>query len=351
MMQLRERLTIGERTDKNVAKLDYLLHVARGLRLIEQKEERIVVGPNFTEWVELGLTVQAQRVFSLWLDDFLGKKGHFTFIPGWEASECHALFRGIVEHLGIASPGKWYSLDSLIRCIPADSMPVSSLLIPERRAISLEDKQSDVAARELADSVAKLFHWMSALSLSIDDAGDTIAFQVTPLGAWVYGCDGAAAPAMDNARLSIDESLDVTVSEPDIVAWSQLIKYAITTSLGETSVHRLTKRKVQQTVFAGTDYVGFLNFLYERSDGNIPQRVADTIEDWAQSIKPVNVTSLTVLEVEDEEILDEILASPKYAQWLGRRIGPTTVVVNEDAEMSKLMREMRTDGYFPQLDR
>jgi hypothetical protein len=222
---------------------------------------------------------------------------------------------------------------------------------------SVSDQASN--DRSLADvelisaGLAQLFHWASFLSLGIGpETGAITALQLTPLGAWVLGRQGATRPEYPEASITVCPNFEVKVHGPDTLAWYYLLKFALTVSVGRASVHQITKRNVQHAACKGVSESAFLKFLEARSREALPSNVVSLIGEWTRSVKIVNLERLLVLEVDSPQTLDDdLLASPRYAKWLERRMSSTAVVVRDLPDLKKMIREMKSDGYFPRVDK
>jgi hypothetical protein len=72
-------------------------------------------------------------------------------------------------------------------------------------------------------------------------------------------------------------------------------------------------------------------------------------------IKHANIRRLTIIEVEDPAVLDELMASRKTRKFLQRRISPTVAVAalpdvgesSRDDAWERLMKDLRNAGYVP----
>ena len=350
MGHLREQLIIGSQNGHGAAKLDYLFHVARSLHLLEIKDNWVVAGPRIGEWVSLGIVGQAEQLFGFWLKDDLWRGINSTLPNELDAELCRLFRQQTVVCLRRLEQGKWYSVESIVRCVLMNTLNNCADASTPCSRVSGIVPLRDLEAHTAGIAIAQLFHWMSALSIGLDDLGKVVAVQPTPLGAWILSCEGAGPPDSRRARMSVSPNFEVTVYEPDTEVWQQLVKFSLTVSVGKASVHQITKRKVQQAVYSGADINGLLTFLQERSCDGVPENVVASVEEWARSVKLMSLERLTILEVETEEVLDELLALPKYARWFGRRISPTVIAVQEVPDIKKLVREMRNDGYYPRLD-
>lgn len=351
MAELREQLTIAGRNGQGVARLDYLFHVAKGLKLLEIRDGRVIVNPKVRQWAELGIVGQAEELFRFWIVDnqWKGPNPSASSSPGDEF--CQEMRYRMADCLKGCKQGKWYSFDSIVTCLAAElGLQTCSAQTQDSRETGLPARPCRTEAHLQSINIARLFHWMSLLSLGVCDDGRISAIQLTPLGAWVFGCPGATNPQCNEVSLNVGSNFEVTVMEPDTLGWYYLLKFTLTVSVGRASVHQITKRKVQQAVYWGASADDLLAFLRERSRNGVPDNVAASVSEWAKSVKIVSLEKLTVLEVDTQVVLEELLAYPKYSKWFGRRLSPTAVVIQDTQDVRKLLKEMRNDGYFPRLD-
>ena len=83
--------------------------------------------------------------------------------------------------------------------------------------------------------------------------------------------------------------------------------------------------------------------------------MSQSICDWARLIKHANIRRLTIIEVDDPAVLDELMASRKTRKFLERRISPTVAVAAlpdvgksaRDDAWERLVKDLRNAGYVP----
>lgn len=347
MALLQDEMAIAGKDGQTSARLDYLFHVARSLNLLVTKNNRISVSQDVGAWAARGIVSQAEELYKFWIADDLWRTSRSAFLTGMDAALCHTMRRHVAGFLRNCKQGKWYSFESMVEYVAAE------LARESKREQSLPTGQATPCVHPgraevhvLGARIVHLFRWMSFLSLGKSDAGAVCALQTTPLGAWVFGAERAVAPVYDKATLSVSPDLEVAVLEPDTLAWHHLLKFALTVSVGRASVHQITRRKVQEAIYAGASADDLLRFLSERSGIGVPDSVVESINEWAKSVRIVNLERLTVLEVDTQMVLEELLACPKYSKWLGRRLSPTAVVVKEIPDVMRFVRDMKSDGYL-----
>lgn len=102
------------------------------------------------------------------------------------------------------------------------------------------------------------------------------------------------------------------------------------------------------------EIAGFLNTNTGKA---LPQNVAHSIADWARMLKRLTIQRVTLIQVDDPAVLDELLASRKTRRMVLLRLSPTTAIANlpdvsesarEDA-WQRLAKELRGAGYVPNL--
>ena len=91
------------------------------------------------------------------------------------------------------------------------------------------------------------------------------------------------------------------------------------------SVYAINKESVLRAVEQGISPAEITAFLTTHTGKRLPQNVSQSISDWARLIKHLHVQRLTIIEVEDPAILDE-LTRTQTRKYVARRISPTVAV-------------------------
>ena len=74
-----------------------------------------------------------------------------------------------------------------------------------------------------------------------------------------------------------------------------------------------------------------------------------TLQDWARQIKEAIQPKVTLLEAMDDELVEELVTSPKLKAYRLRRVGPKAVAVPPEASHGDLHRTLVRLGYAKRI--
>jgi hypothetical protein len=164
------------------------------------------------------------------------------------------------------------------------------------------------------------------------------------------------SPSQDpQSAILVQPNFEVLVLQPDSrVLWT-LMRVADLVRHDRVSAYAINKESVLRAVETGLSPEEIIRFLDQNTGKRLPQNVSQSISDWARLIKHTHVRRLTIIEVDDPAVLDELIASRKTRKYLERRISPTIAVaalpeVGESARddaWERLMKDLRNAGYVP----
>ncbi|HUP26889.1 MAG TPA: helicase-associated domain-containing protein, partial [Chloroflexia bacterium] len=119
----------------------------------------------------------------------------------------------------------------------------------------------------------------------------------------------------------------------------------------------LSKEGVGRATEGGMSADDMVGLLERNSGKELPQNVAHSIRDWARLVKRLNVQQVTLLEVDEAVVLDELMSSRKTRKLVLRRLSPTTAIAllpdndasTRDDPLQRYVRDLRAAGYIPKL--
>jgi hypothetical protein len=133
-------------------------------------------------------------------------------------------------------------------------------------------------------------------------------------------------------RLIVQPNFEVIAFAP--VSEALLIKldrFAEPIRLEQIAQYRLNKASVTRAVQTGLQSESILRILEQASGGAIPQNVQYSLVEWERQARRIELWSgVTLLEVDDAGVLDQLLVSPDTCNLFGRRLGPLLVEVVTD---------------------
>jgi hypothetical protein len=140
------------------------------------------------------------------------------------------------------------------------------------------------------------------------------------------------------------------------VLWT-LLRLADLVRHDRVSAYVINKESILRAVESGLSPEKITRFLHDNTGKDLPQNVAQSVSDWARLIKYAAINRVTLIEVDDPSVLDEMAASRKTRKYIARRLSPTVAVASlpdvgdsaRDDPWQRLMKDLRSAGYVPRF--
>ncbi|HUS16759.1 MAG TPA: helicase-associated domain-containing protein [Chloroflexia bacterium] len=348
------------------AYLNLVLHFAESLGLVAEEDEsrRKIAGGRQEEWVHSSFAAQARRLFGLWLED-----RHLREDPGspiflWRPPDPTSARKHLMVLLAQCPLDTWLSIDSFLQHVFAvDPYLLVSRddLVRQQGVKGLRDFNTRWMSNEgvlITTMISHSLLWLGAVDVGKDRSGKPVAFRITAAGARLFNHPQAAPePEPAGKPFLVQPNFEVLVLAPEARAIWTLLQAAELTRHDRVSVYTLNKESVLRARARGISPDELQAFLVGNSRKAVPQNVLQCISDWARAYKRTLLEKVTILEVEDAEVLDELLSSRRLKGFVARRLSPTvaliklprTTVWTRDDPWQKLAKELRTAGYFPEI--
>ena len=366
LKRLNEQYLHPDDPERDGFYIGMVLHFADSLSLLHVDEEtrRMSPGPRAADWVKLSFGAQARRLFALWLEDRRWFEPTTQFYI-WRTPDPTRARKQLVAHLRECPLDSWISLDSFLNHIQAKTpylLYTQDELVRYMGVAALREFSTRWMSNEGALLISMLtttLFWLGAVDIGRDAAGTPVAFRLTGAGARLIEHPAAAAETEAPRRaLLVQPNFEVLVMHPDSRAVWHLLLSADLVRHDRVSVYALSKASVLRARESGLNGPQIQEFLASHSQKAVPQNVVQSITDWSRSYKRAILQKATLLEVEDSEILDEILASRRFKPFIARRLTATTAVLRlprttvwtRDDPWQKLSKELRAAGYFPDVE-
>jgi hypothetical protein len=345
------------RNEDETGRLYFLRLMLQETGLVKWDGQRLVIAEQSQEFFKDSLPVRSVRCLDGWLNSLHWNE--LLRIPGLNidfsrnrdrrAGETVLKARRFVaEQLARTTPGRWFALDGFIhRCritnyeflFPRQKhrwygsiSPYSSYNNPLGWDFGMLDEAKGwdrVEAGFIRAVLTEPVHWLGLVDLG-QESDRLVAARLTPLGAQVLGLPVEAEPEPPPGRLilqpnfhllAIDPVSDYTLAVLDTFADRTRVDRAIEYVISRDSVYRARQE--------GMEVEAILRFLEDACQTEVPQNVHRTLEEWsAEQERIVIRRGVTLLQVADAALLDELLADPVVAQRLARRASPTVAVVS-----------------------
>jgi hypothetical protein len=318
-------------------RFDHLLKMCRHFKLLERHIDTstIQLGEELDEWLKLDFYTQTRRMVELWLSE--GRNNTPFYYPYFYQKDdlINAANRKILGWLAECEPGTWYSFPSLLEKIrledPYFILPRSNVLqyFGGGRAIEFDKNWNTYNGAIIRYTFNMVLEWFGIIKVGRDETGEVSAFSLTDFGAEICGRTDATRQSIPptSKSLLVQPNLEVMLFAPDVEAVWKLQQFATLKKLDNVSLYTLTKEALLRGLAADLKLSEVIEWLETRNQQPLPQNLLVTLQDWGRGFKRVSVENVTLLEVNDAALLDELMSSKQYASYFVRRIAPTAAIV------------------------
>ena len=178
--------------------------------------------------------------------------------------------------------------------------------------------------------------------------GAAVAMRVTGLGRKVLELPGVGGAEESAKPLVVNPDFEVLLlPEGDITETAHTLdRFAARTGSQEVNRYLIHREGVERAVAMGLTVEEILEFLVANSRTPIPQNVEYSIRDWGQKLRFMTQEDVVLLEVDDPESLDVVLALEPVQRLRPRRISPTAAALRGKITEFKTIEELRGLGIF-----
>ncbi len=324
---------------------------------------KLAPGPKLESWARHDLVMQARRIIRRWPTD-----RYWADMPGAEYREWLTFYletplarEAVATLLKQCEPGVWYSLASFRATLQGDDPYV---LRPSQRnageaGFKLADdlrQQWETTDGEIVTGIFRSTLFELGL-VSLGYEGDDVplsgeernptSFMLTELGAEVLHSDLSASMQPASRSLVVQPNFQVLLMEPYVPALYWLTRFATLDQIGRVSRFTFTREALSHGLAAGGSIDEIVAFLDRHCQKALPQNVIFTLRDWARQAHEAafSPTEPRVLEVSDEKMAGEMVASPKLRAFRLRLAGPRAVAVPPEISLRDLWRALERLGY------
>jgi hypothetical protein len=216
----------------------------------------------------------------------------------------------------------------------------------------------DVVERQfILNVIQEPLYWMGLVELGFTkgDTSETVAFRLTPAGAWLLGLGKQPEFIESGGRVLVQPNFTVLAMEPvsDAVLLA-LDDFALSQGGDRAITYSLTRQSVYQGQRKGWTAQSISAFLAQHQGGPIPLNVQRTLEEWQALYGRITFhRSATVLHYADETAGDsarEVLASNHIRL---RALAPTFDIVSTGDQKPRSFEQISSAlgdaGWMPLL--
>ena len=189
-------------------------------------------------------------------------------------------------------------------------------------------------------------HWLGLLETKTEEK--RTLFRRSPGFALIVGDTVPESAGEPPGRLIVQPNFELVALAP--VSEALLIgldRFAERVSLEHVAQYRLTKASVTRAIQRGLRADDIQQVLEEASGGEIPQNVRYSLGEWERQARRIELwQGMTLLEVDDPQVLDELFSDETAAPMLGRRLSLTLAEV-VTARLPALQTVLWQRDYLP----
>jgi hypothetical protein len=191
-------------------------------------------------------------------------------------------------------------------------------------------------------------HWLGLIDLDQEERPG--AFRLAEAAPHLLSDEQIEESEIAWGRLIVQPNFELValapVSERLLV---QLDRFADRVSLEHIAQYRVTKAGVTRAIQKGLRAEELQGVLEQAAGGEIPQNVRYSLVEWERQARRIEIwEGATLLEVDEEELLDELFANEETRALFGRRLGPRLVEV-VPLHVEAVQRMLWQRNYLPAL--
>jgi hypothetical protein len=191
-------------------------------------------------------------------------------------------------------------------------------------------------------------HWLGLVD--VDSQDNPAAFRLVPDVAFITSETLPDIQEPSWGRLVVQPNFEVIALAP--VSESLLLnldRFAERIRLEQIAQYRLTKASVTRAIQAGLQAETIQQILEQATGGPIPQNVQYSLIEWERQARRIELwQGVTLLEVDDAALLDQLFANAEIRPLFGRRLAPLLAEVLTD-QLSTVQEILWQQDYLPAL--
>lgn len=348
--------------------MEMLFTIAQELSLLQlstpalqDMKEHYEPGKGLSSWSKSSLVKQTRLLLEQWKKSYRWYDLIDMDIPhdpySWSPRVARELLPTFLKR---CTPGKWYQIASLLEVIwheePLALRKSSFSYTYDYNNINYFGSGQQRKQRQPTGAVERA-KWMStdakvylgSLASSLfelgivalgydqqavegDDFAIPTTFMLTELGAAVLNEAASTELTMldEQKSLVVQPSFELLLLAPNMPALYSVLPFAQVNQIERVSRLTLTRNSLLRGMYSGLSVEHMLSTLAQHSQKEVPQNVEYTIRDWTRQYKGLRLSQITLLEVSDEALAEELCTSSKFKSFEMRRLGPLAVAASGD---------------------
>lgn len=370
--QLRGQIRPDYQYDDNY--LEMLLDIAKENGLVQLSKsplqdikDHYEPGGRLSWWASLDITGQTAYLLHSWQnsfrwDDLVGTHFRAWDPYSWKPMAGRAI---ILQHLAHCTPGRWYTVASLLQNIwEKDAFVMHPQPAYARKATYSKTRET----REKWDRndgetyigmLASTLYELGIVDLGYDRSNaletqqqiNPTAFMLTEAGASILPLVGENPPsATETARtLIVQPSFELLILMPDMPTLYSLLPFTQVVQASMVSRLTLNHNSLLHALERGKNIELIMRTLEERSQKELPQNVIYSLNDWAKSYKGAQLSHVLLIEVSSEVVANQLNTSSKLKGLGLRQLGPSVFALNGETNIKQLKQTLEQEGISVQI--
>jgi hypothetical protein len=364
------------RTESDVPHLLFVRLLLMKLGLLSERRGALFALPA-DMFFSLPLLERARRCYHIWLDitfwnelayvaNVILRPGPAPLDPAHEEG-VHAR-KQVMERLLAEKVGDWHEFSTFIArtrlYIPYLLFPRQNGTRTERYTVGNNPYGWDFRLRRgwltpregwylveggfIRTIVAGPLHWLGLVN--VDSQDNPHAFRLDPDVELITSETLQDIQEPSWGRLVVQPNYEVIALAPvSETLLLHLDRFAERIRLEHIAQYRLTRASVTRAIQAGLQAESIQQILEQASGGSIPQNVQYSLVEWERQARRIELwRGVTLLEVNDAALLDQLFANAETRPLFGRRLAPLLAEVLTD-QLSTVQEILWQQDYLPVL--
>jgi hypothetical protein len=175
-----------------------------------------------------------------------------------------------------------------------------------------------------------------------------LAVRLNEMGRWLLLKEAEPAIPEESGRVVVQPNFRIFAFDPiaDSVL-ARLDSFAIRLNAARAIEYEITRESIYRSQLGGQSTDQIIAWLEQVTGAGLPQNVARSLTEWKTAFERIAVrTRAGWLEVASPELAERLLAEPRLAAAIVRRVTPTGFIVHPD-QVDALEQELLAAGELP----
>jgi len=344
---------------------DFIFHLARRMDFLRKQGRRLKLNSQgVKEWLQKSHPAQAQQLQDPWRkdptwNDLWHIPGLHPKATGWENSPMLGRSK-ILGYLAQLPADEWIGLDTFTKAIkrtepdfqrPGGDYQSWYIYDADGNALMGFEHWNEVEGRFIEYLITITLFALGVVELGAPAADlPPTTFKITALGQAFLspGTTPMPPPPSGPTALRVSPS-DFTVRVPanaSLYDRFQLARFArLLRREPNMVIYQVDRQSYRGALEQSITVEQVLAFLNRATRSQTPLALVESLRKWDRRTGAAKLERLTVLRVNQEDMLPELLAHPQIGPLLGQPLGPQAILIPEKniTEVRKLLMAL---GYF-----